>query len=264
MNKKQYLLQEQKQLHEQLMKDNENFECNGNKSKPKKHWLQKKVVFVGEWKEGLPTHSENYFVDFKNFQNFFFDNIFETSKCLIFKEDNLFIGELNMNRQFHGKGSCFYENEFVYRGYFKNGVWHNKGQIFYKNIKIYNGDFYEGEIQGFGQLQKSNGNVYIGQFHKETLQGFGQIMMSNGSLFEGNFLKGLKQGKGKITYPDKKVLEGIYDQGKLEGNAILSKIDTFGKMVYFKRKYKKGKLKSECVVYKKPKISKACCLKFTF
>lgn len=246
------------------MKSDENYGANQMHSKSKKSSIQKKILFLGEWKEGFPTHSDNYFTDFNSFKDFYFDKIFESSNSLVVGSDTVYYGELNPEGQFHGKGTCFYNNDFLYRGYFKNGIWHKKGQICFKNTKIYNGELYEGEIQGFGELQKPNGNVYIGHFQNEILQGPGQIIMSNGCLFEGSFLKGVKHGKGKITFPDKRVLEGFYQQGRLEGNAILSKVDSLGKMVYFKRKYKKGKLKSECIVYKKPKRSKPCCLKFTY
>jgi hypothetical protein len=231
---------------------------------PKKRSKSKHLIYSGEWKDGLPYISENYFLDFSQFDNFSFNNIFQTKKSLRFSQKGFYFGEINEDLEIHGKGSFFYKNQFFYKGYFERGLWHNKGEVNFKLRRIYKGEFYEGQLQGMGHLYKENGNIFMGHFYSGKLQGAGKILMNNGCLFVGNFYDNKREGKGKTVFPDKSVLEGKYEKGKLEGIATLSKIDLNGKIIFFKRKYKNGKLKSEVIVNKKPSQKDVCCLKFTF
>ena len=224
---------------------------------------RKILIFRGDWKNGYPCINKDYILNFENFVNFNFYNIFDKKNNLIFFDKGIFFGEINFNKKFHGKGTCYYNNNFQYKGFFENGIWHGKGEISYDTKLIYKGEFNQGVFDGYGYLYKENGNVFIGEFKNGKLEGNGKIMIYNGSIFDGSFKDDERHGKGKTTFQDKSILEGNYINGKIHGNASLSKYDSNGKIRYFRRKYKKGKLKSETIVKKKHKIKPSCCLRFT-
>jgi hypothetical protein len=235
-------------------------ECQQVKCKTKARTL----LFSGKWKDGLPCLSPDFILDFHKFKNFKFQNVFETKKNIKFFDKGFYYGEMSDDKKFNGKGSCFYSNNFFYRGCFKKGVWHGKGEVFCGLQRIYKGELADGVFHGLGNLYKENGFILMGNFEQGKLQGKGKILMNNGCLFEGHFKDSRRHGKGRIIFVDKSQLDGEYEKGQIEGVAFLSKIGLNGNMQYYKRRYKKGKLKSEVMLSKKPVMKKACCLKFTF
>ena len=232
---------------------------NSSKSKAK----TKHLIFAGKWKDGLPCLSPDYLLDFKAFPKFQFLNIFDLKLSVQFFSLGFYFGEMNSDQKFHGRGSCFYKNGFFYRGRFKEGIWHGKGEVFCGLHRIYKGEFQRGVIHGLGNLYQENGCILIGNFDNGKISGEGKILMPSGAIFQGSFKESRRHGRGKVSFPDKSTLEGEFVKGSINGIAYLSKLDSRGEYLFFKRRYKHGRLQSEVQVSKKPRSKKACCLKFS-
>lgn len=130
--------------------------------------------------------------------------------------------------QFDGEGQLTIDNQWEYKGGFKDGLKDGKGMVrYFKSENTYEGEFkdnkktgegtmiwktesqfYKGgwnndKMQGTGYYiymselgtKKNIRNFYIGGFEENNRQGFGLHFYSDGSCYVGNWNNGVKDGK---------------------------------------------------------------------
>lgn len=136
-------------------------------------------------------------------------------------------GEWN-DDQFEGEGHLVIDNQWEYKGGFKNGLKDGKGIVkYFKSENVYEGEFkdnkktgegvmtwksesqfyrgswFDDKMHGIGYyiymselgIKKNIRNFYIGGFEGNNRQGFGLHFYSDGSCYVGNWSNGVKDGK---------------------------------------------------------------------
>jgi hypothetical protein len=103
-----------------------------------------------------------------------------------------YIGTINKDGKFDGKGIFYFKNGDIYEGEYKNGFRDGKGIYKYVNGEIFEGLFIKGKAEGFGILNYKNGYYY-----------------------KGNWKNDLKEGKGEYyNAKTKTLISGIWSKGK--------------------------------------------------
>ena len=177
-----------------------------------------------------------------------------------YQNGDRYVGEINSNRQKHGKGDFFYADGASFKGIFKNDeryqgtILHAGGDSFkgeFRNNKkqdgIYrwkNGDSFEGSFRGgqphHGSYRYSNGDRYEGYFNfrenEFQFHGQGKFFFSGGNRFEGEYrkdqayryegsFKGMRpvpHGQGKYFWVDGKVYTGTVLDEFAGGEGIIN------------------------------------------
>ena len=93
------------------------------------------------------------------------------------------------------------DDEYIYRGDFKNGIPDGSGIIYYNNKIIYEWGFAKGRIEGMGRKYFENGDYYFGEFKNNKIEGFGEIYDKNRNILcEDNFKNNQPKNKQKLKF----------------------------------------------------------------
>jgi len=130
----------------------------------------------------------------------------ENTGTLLYKNGDIYEGELNSNGQKHGKGTFiytpiwqetidFFRNKYV--GEWKDDKYHGQGTQTFGSVDWfgdkYVGEFKDGKKHGQGTYTRANGDKYVGEYKEDKMHGQGTYTFSNGNydkvLFEnGKFI----------------------------------------------------------------------------
>ena len=101
----------------------------------------------------------------------------------------------------------------------KEGKFDGKGIFYFKNGDIYEGDYKNGFREGYGTYKYANGEKFEGDFIKGKAEGFGIVYYKNGYYYKGNWKNDLKEGKGEYYNPKTKTITyGVWSKGKRKKN----------------------------------------------
>ncbi len=101
----------------------------------------------------------------------------------------------------------------------KEGKFDGKGIFYFKNGDIYEGDYKNGFREGYGTYKYANGEKFEGDFIKGKADGFGIVYYKNGYYYKGNWKNDLKEGKGEYYNPKTKTITyGVWSKGKRKKN----------------------------------------------
>ena len=97
----------------------------------------------------------------------------------------------------------------------KEGKYDGKGIFYFKNGDIYEGEYKNGFREGKGIYKYANGEKYEGDFIKGKADGFGILYYKSGYYYKGNWKNDLKEGKGEYYNSKTKTLKsGVWSKGK--------------------------------------------------
>ena len=128
-----------------------------------------------------------------------------------YQNGDRYVGEINSNRQEHGKGKLFYANGDSFTGIFKNDER-------YRGTQLYGGgDSFKGEFKNNlkldGIYRWKNGNSFEGLW-KNGQPHYGSYRYSDGVRYEGYFIHRenniLRHGQGNLFFSDGGRFEGEY------------------------------------------------------
>jgi hypothetical protein len=101
----------------------------------------------------------------------------------------------------------------------KEGKFDGKGIFYFKNGDIYEGGYKNGFREGYGTYKYANGEKFEGDFIKGKADGFGIVYYKNGYYYKGNWKNDLKEGKGEYYNPKTKTITyGVWSKGKRKKN----------------------------------------------
>ena len=137
----------------------------------------------------------------------------------VFNNNDIYIGQMDMERQFHGRCCIIYVNSRItyFVGYIKNKEFFGEGAYYdYQWNKIYEGTFEHNKKSGFGVLWREDGSTYAGQFIDDKPNGKGVLYYQNDSRFEGTFVNGYPNDKGYLISGDNLTKQEIvYNYGNI-------------------------------------------------
>jgi len=137
----------------------------------------------------------------------------------VFNNNDIYIGQMDMERQFHGRCCIIYVNSRItyFVGYIKNKEFFGEGAYYdYQWNKIYEGTFEHNKKSGFGVLWREDGSTYAGQFIDDKPNGKGVLYYQNDSRFEGTFVNGYPNDKGYLISGDNLTKQEIvYNNGNI-------------------------------------------------
>ena len=102
----------------------------------------------------------------------------------------------------HGKGYCYYKNDFMYDGDWENDKRHGNGKFTYESA-IYEGQWVENKREGQGKMTytkgEEQGSFYEGEWKNDKWHGKGKVIYSN-EIYDGDWIENKRHGKGILTY----------------------------------------------------------------
>ncbi|EGR32466.1 MORN repeat protein [Ichthyophthirius multifiliis] len=150
-----------------------------------------------------------------------------------YKDGSKYEGEWVNDMQF--KGTFYYninDQEFNYKGEWKNGQQEGYGKHQYPSGGIYEGYFKAGKRHGFGIYNYSNGNKYQGNWQNNQQEGDGKFIFigetqgSQGDVYKGQFKQGKFQGFGHYLYRKQmKTFTGFWENDTWKGKGIIKSIN---------------------------------------
>jgi hypothetical protein len=129
---------------------------------------------------------------------------------------DLYIGEIDSNDRFAGKGKIFYANGSKYIGNLHYGFPEGEGTLTYSDGSRYVGSFRSGFTHGSGVMDYPDGSRIEGNWHVGTLKK-GTRIWPNGTKYKGEFKNGTGTGKGIIIFKDGTTCEGTFTNYKANG-----------------------------------------------
>ena len=136
----------------------------------------------------------------------------------------LYKGQLNTEKEYHGKGEIFVEDCSKFQGIFNKGILEGLGRYINKDKVFYEGIFYNNTLKGKATIikidEKNNRIKYIGNTLNYLKNGKG---IENGKFYryKGDFENDIKQGNGVILYKDtNEKYEGQFFNNKMHGKGI--------------------------------------------
>ena len=146
-----------------------------------------------------------------------------------YQNGDRYVGEINSNRQRHGKGNLFYADGASFKGIFKNDERYQgtmllaggdsfKGE--FRNNKIQdgiyrwkNGNSFEGSFRGgqphHGSYRFFDGDRYEGYLYDAQFHGQGKFFFSGGNRFEGEYRED-QAYRGNLYYTSGDRYEGSF------------------------------------------------------
>ena len=107
-----------------------------------------------------------------------------------------------VNNVKHGKGYCYYKNDFIYDGDWENDKPHGNGKGTYDDA-IYEGQWVENKREGQGKLTYTKGeekdSFYEGEWKNDKWHGKGKVIFST-ETYDGDWIENKRHGKGRETW----------------------------------------------------------------
>ena len=141
-------------------------------------------------------------------------NLFKV--CFI-KDNNLFIGLFDSEKNLPIKGILQNSIGDHYEGEFVNSKKEGQGKIIYKNGCIYEGTFKNNKHDGFGKIIESGGEFYEGEWKNGKIEGKGTRTHKNGDKYIGEYINNIRNGNGKYFFVNGDYYEGMWENGKANG-----------------------------------------------
>ena len=129
--------------------------------------------------------------------------------------DGSYEGEINKNKQKHGKGFFRWSDGSYYNGLYENDKRHGEGRFLWANGETYEGIYVQDKRTGRGIYRWSDGSMYSGSFFNGKRHGNGIFTSADGIRYEGEWLHDVQHGKGKLIFPNDKILIGTWIEGTL-------------------------------------------------
>ena len=136
----------------------------------------------------------------------------------------LYRGQINEEKEFHGKGEIYTEENSKYQGIFTKGILEGFGRYINKDKIFYEGIFHNNILIGKATIikidEKNNRIKYFGDTLNYLKHGKG---IENTKLYryKGDFENDIKQGNGNILYKDtNEKYEGQFFNNKMHGKGI--------------------------------------------
>mmetsp|Transcript_17541 Transcript_17541/g.66754 ORF Transcript_17541/g.66754 Transcript_17541/m.66754 type:complete len:1361 (-) Transcript_17541:88-4170(-) len=117
-----------------------------------------------------------------------------------------------LDGQFHGTGSCCYNDGAVYEGEFRCGKRHGAGKITATSTAGLGSKLNIGLGLAFG-------SSYIGEFQADLAHGHGHCVYVDGSVYMGQWTKGLREGHGRWEHAHPKALASGEEDKPLDGDS---------------------------------------------
>lgn len=137
----------------------------------------------------------------------------------IIKCEGIYLGWVDDRDEPWGLGTFITNTDWVYVGWFENGVQHGHGDMIYANGELYHGAWTNGKRGGsssdlkFGKMLFSNDDRYEGEWSDDKIHGSGTMHFANGNIYKGIWQQGIMHGHGSMYYSDGRVQKGIWDNG---------------------------------------------------
>ena len=130
--------------------------------------------------------------------------------------DGSYEGEINKNKQKHGKGFFRWNDGSYYNGLYENDKRHGEGRFLWANGETYEGIYVQDKRTGRGTYRWPDGfSIYNGSFFNGKRHGNGIFTSVDGIRYEGEWLHDAQHGNGKLIFPNDKILTGTWIEGKL-------------------------------------------------
>lgn len=152
----------------------------------------------------------------------------------------IYIGDWNINKNYHGYGVLYQKNISKLEGIWNNGVLKGFGRLFQNNNEYYIGNFSNSLPNGEGTFYQSDDSKYIGNFSNGFPNGNGKQIFSDGSFFQGCFMNG-KKIYGKFEWKDGNFYQGGIEDDLFNGQGIYE----WGGKKKYNGSWKKGKMHGE-------------------
>lgn len=129
--------------------------------------------------------------------------------------DGSYEGELNRDKQKHGKGFFRWNDGSFYNGEYLRDLRHGQGRFLWANGESYEGVYVNDQRTGKGVYRWPDGSIYEGSFFKGKRHGNGEFTASDGIKYRGEWLHDQQHGRGTLTFPDGKTISGTWIKGEL-------------------------------------------------
>ena len=139
---------------------------------------------------------------------------------LIIKNDEIYKGDINKNKEKHGFGR--FSSQHIKRiGMWRRDNFTGWGKEIKENGDIFEGKFINGKLNGKGiHKNKKNNSTYIGEFFNSMRHGKGELY-TNDFHYKGDFNYNKFEGKGKITIYNEGEYEGDFKDNLFDGKGML-------------------------------------------
>jgi hypothetical protein len=168
------------------------------------------------------------------------------SPITVSTEKYKYIGYLNLLKQRHGFGICYYKNGDKYTGLWQDDKKSGWGRYEFKATgKIFQGEFKENNVEGYVEYISKNGIIHQGKMKNQKfvnqelmiihhpgfylagvmtfnlvlgkLTGLAKINYKNGGVYEGEIIENSECGWGITRNPDRSILRGYKTDGLPNG-----------------------------------------------
>lgn len=178
-----------------------------------------RLVFNGEFKNGLPLEGSFFTCGEKTFTGLFKDYCGFLSLPY---GDDLYIGWMENGKRKDTGILYNFEMSEKYIGYWKDDSYHGEGTLFNKSCSRieYEGDFKLGKKHGkgtfYGIFEK-----YVGEFENDKKEGYGILYDEDEMVYSGMWKNDFKEGNGILFNEDETVLfKGEFKKNQMEGHGI--------------------------------------------
>ena len=134
----------------------------------------------------------------------------------VFNCGDIYSGEVSIDGQRSGQGTCRYPNGDVYQGEWRDGREEGHGICTYGDGDVFRGRWKDGEMAD-GEMTYENGDVYKGQWQGGKREGRGEQTFSDGCVYVGDW-RSDHMTAGKMKYPTGDIYEGVLVDDKREGH----------------------------------------------
>ena len=121
---------------------------------------------------------------------------------------------------FENFGIIKWENNSIYKGYFKKEIPNGWGIFTHPKNGIFQGEYINDQPNGYGIYKHISESLYEGYWENEKQNGIGIEKWPDGAIYFGEFIQGKKNGIGKYIFPNKNVYYGQWEQNLMNGFGI--------------------------------------------
>lgn len=124
-----------------------------------------------------------------------------------------YMGEVNANDRYHGKGRAFYySGKIAYEGEYRENKFNGIGMMYYTDGSLaFQGEFLNNMKHGIGRVFAPDGSVmYEGEFYNDARHGYGrEFCPITGEIeYQGNFENGKRIDDKEAIETKKRVAIG--------------------------------------------------------